>query len=126
MQTLGSSASQPSTAERPVCSGGSCGFAEAAAGASARTSSVMTQAFLRMEARNAGVQQNLRSVGAATRQNGGKGGEQQLEIAGGRPAADVLVVEPDHVGERDVGAARDLPQPGDPGAQVQPAQVPVL
>src|SRR4051812_25599260 len=100
MQTLGSSASQPSTAERPVCSGGlwARGLAMALAGMRARASmAMMTPAFRRMKARNACVQQNLRSVCAAARQNRRQRREQQLEIARRGPPADVLVVEPDHV-----------------------------
>src|SRR3954453_17922733 len=61
MQTLGSSASQPSTSERPVCSGGSCGVAAWAAGAArARASRLRRRAFRRMLLRNARVQRNLR------------------------------------------------------------------
>src|SRR4051812_3529731 len=63
MQTLGSSASQPSTSERPVCSGGSCGVAAWAAGtarARTRASRLRRRAFRRMLLRNARVQRNLR------------------------------------------------------------------
>src|SRR5436190_24099091 len=52
MQTLGSSASQPSTAERPVCSGGVCArvfLASAAAGVRTRASRERITAFRRME-----------------------------------------------------------------------------
>ena len=54
----------------------------------------------------------------------GHRGEQDLDVARERPAGDVLVVEPDHLLERDVRAPGDLPRPGEAGAQIGAARLP--
>src|SRR3954469_13398886 len=72
MQTLGSSASQPSTADLPVCSGGLCarGLACAAAGVRTRASRVRSTAFRRIHtgtrpfSRTCGLGLRLRRLGA--------------------------------------------------------------
>src|SRR3954451_13359475 len=55
-----------------------------------------------------------------------QGAHQDQAVAPERPAADVLVVELDHLVERDVAAAEHLPQPGDSGTQVQAARRPAV
>src|ERR1700709_1277649 len=65
-------------------------------------------------------------VGGTTRNHGREGRHQDPEVAGQRPAGDVLVVEADHLLEGAVGATVDLPGAGDAGAQLEPAQVPAL
>ena len=67
-----------------------------------------------------------RSVCAAAREDGRQRREQDLDVARERPARHVLVVEPDHVVERDVRAPGDLPRAGEPGAQVGAPRLPVL
>src|SRR3954468_14747488 len=92
----------------------------AAAGAASEMSRTMrTRAFRRIQLRNAAVHENLRLIGAATGERRGQRRQEDLDVARHRPAGDVLVVEAHHLAERDVRAARDLPEAGDPRAQVE-------
>src|SRR5680860_96425 len=67
-----------------------------------------------------------RSVRAAPRDDRRQRSQQDLDVAGEGPAGYVLVVEADHLLEGALRATVDLPGAGQAGAQLEPAQVPVL
>src|SRR6478609_8310377 len=72
-------------------------------------------------ARLAGSCSGLRSVRAAAAHDCGQRAGEQLEVAPERPVGHVEVVERDHLGERDVAAAHDLPEAGEAGGEVEAA-----
>src|SRR4029079_12225871 len=66
------------------------------------------------------------SVRAAAGDDRGDRGEEALDVARQRTARPSLVVELDHVLERDVRAAGDLPRARETGAEVGAARLPGL
>src|SRR4051812_19342638 len=62
-----------------------------------------------------------RLISASAPRDDDNGADEQLDVAPERPVSHVQVVQVDHVLERDVRSAMDLPEAGQPGHEVAPA-----